>query len=194
MTTLDLGRWCILRMASASTLNVRDALNKAGFDVWTPIERKIGRRPRTRAHYDKRFALMPSYVFADARRIEDLVKLTMSPNPEVRFTIFKHQGGFPLIADAELDALRQIEGRKLGIFERLKAKGKRPPTFAPGTTVQASSGGFEGLAGVVEETRGKFTLVSYAGFHKPIAIASLLLLPEVAMNQLADDATAAQAA
>lgn len=192
---LDLGSWCILRMGSASTLSVLESLRQAGFEVWTPVERKIGRMPRTRAQFDKSFALMPSYVFANVRHVEELARLAMIPNREhPRFTLFKHQGGFPLIADAELEALRSIETKRQGLFERLKRKGTKGPAFAVGQSVRVPDGGFAGLSGMVEGSSGEYTLVSFAGFHKPIKIASLLLLPDAVTNEQPQGTAAQEAA
>lgn len=181
---LDLGSWCILRMGSASTLSVLESLRRAGFDVWTPVEHKLGRMPRTRVSYEKQFALMPSYVFARVEHIEDLAKLAMMPNPDhPRFSMFQHQGGFPLIAESELDALRETESKRQGVFERLRRRGMKRPTFPLGQAVRVSEGGFAGLTGIVEGKSGEFTLVSYAGFHNPVKISSLLLLPDAVINE-----------
>jgi hypothetical protein len=182
-------------MSSANTLAVHDSLKRAGFEVWTPVERRIARMPRTKARAERDLALLPTYVFADARKIEALARLANVPNRDhPRFAMFKHQGGYPLVSDSALEALRGEETRKRGIFEKLKNKGRKGPTFGLGSLVKANSGGFEGLSGVVEGARGQYTLVSYAGFHKPIAIASLLLLPDVATDEKAHDAIAARAA
>lgn len=177
--TLDLGQWCILRMASCDTLAVANSLRAAGFEVWTPVERKIARRPKTRAQYETTTALLPSYVFAAVDRIEDLARIALTPNRDhPRFSMFKHQGGFPLVADIELEALRYTEDKRRTIFERLRDKGKRGPIFTKGARVKTDKAGFAGLSGIVEDQRGQFTMVSYASFHKPIKIASILLLPD----------------
>jgi transcription antitermination factor NusG len=176
---LDLGSWFILRCASADTLKVADHLQKRGFDVWTPIERKYGRKPRTRAPFDKEFALMPSYLFAamdDLPSLQQLADLPTSDTP--RFTLFRYAGGVPLIDDNQLDALRAEESRLQRVYEKHSAKGKTGPKFEGGEVVRLQEGGFAGLEGTVIEQQGQYTLVSLAGFHQPIKIASLLLLDE----------------
>ena len=179
METLDLGSWFILRCASADTLKVAGQLEKRGFDVWTPVERKHGRRPRTRAEYDKTFALMPSYVFANMHHLAELQGMADLPSADTpRFTLFRYAGGVPLIADDQLGALRAEEGRLQAVYARHVAKGKRGPRFTGGEIVRLQEGGFAGLEGTVIEQQGQFTLVSLAGFHQPIKIASLLLLDE----------------
>ena len=174
--TLDLGSWFILRMASSETLKVAAALEKRGFEVWTPVERKRGRKPRTRAHYDKTFPLMPSYVFASVHDMIDLQRLAAIPSADTpRFTIFQHGGGIPLIADDQLDALRAEETRLQAIYAKQVAKGKKGPKFDAGHIVRISEGAFGGLSGTVTEQAGQFTLVSIDGFNQPIKIASILL-------------------
>lgn len=193
--TLDLGAWFILRMSSAATLSVCEGLKRAGFDVWTPVERKIGRMPRTRTAFDKQRPLMPSYVFANVQDIDALAELAVIPNRECpRFTLFRHNNGIPLIADEELEALRAEESRMQRIFDRQKVKGRKGPSFEKGASVKAQSGGFEGLSGIVEGTQGQYTLVTYAGFGKPIKIASLLLLPDEVTNRQSQDTAAQEAA
>lgn len=177
--TLDLGGWCILRMTSAETLRVRDGLAKMGFDVWTPTERKTGRMPRTRTAYDKEFALMPSYVFANVSHLDDLLRISMLPHSDnPRFTMFRYQGGIPLIDDSQLAALRAEEDRRAGIFERLKRKVRRGPVLDSGEHVRMTEGGFAGLSGIVEDMQGQYALVSFPGYHTPIKISSLLLQRE----------------
>ena len=174
--TLDLGSWFILRMSSKETLSVAKGLAKAGFDVWTPIERRKGKMPRTRTAYDKEFALMPSYVFVNIHHLAEIQHLSMLPPRNIpQFTLFQYQGGVPLIADHQLDALRAEESRLQAIYERQCRKGKKGPRFNPGTLVRIDDGGFAGMEGVVEDQQGQFTLVSFAGFHAPIKVASVLL-------------------
>ena len=176
---LDLGSWFILRVSSSDTLGLLRSLIASGFDAWTPIERKRGRMPRTKATYDKEFALMPSYVFVNVHHLAEIQHLAMLPPRNMpRFTLFQYQGGVPLIADDQLDALRSEEGRLQGIYERLCRKGKKGPKFNPGQVVRIDEGGFAGMEGIVEDQQGQFTLVNFDGFNSPIKIASLLLADE----------------
>lgn len=190
---LDLGSWCILRMSSADTLPLTDSLTRAGLAVWTPVEKRVGRRPRSRSAYIKPVALMPSYVFAHVRHLGELAHIALAPvSDHPRFSIFKHQGGFPLIADGELDELRREESRKLGIFERLSRRGMKGPKLASGTIVRLPDGPFAGFSGTVTEVQGQFTLVDTAIFGKAVSlkVASLLL----ADNVIAQSDIAARAA
>lgn len=174
---LDLGSWFILRMASADTLAVVKALDKAGFDVWTPIERRRGRMPRTKAVYDKKFALMPSYAFASVHDLPSIHHLAVSDKRDMpHFTLFQAKGGIPLLADDQLDGLRAEEARLQRVYDKACKRGVKGPKFNPGHIVRISEGGFAGMDGIVEDQQGQFTLVSFAGFHSPIKIASLLLV------------------
>jgi transcription antitermination factor NusG len=182
-------------MASSETLTVLDYLDGKGFAVWTPQDHKIGRRPRTRKEYDKRFALMPSYVFAKAERISDLLRLSMVPNTDApRFTVFRHQGGFPLVSDISLGGLRYEEDRRKGIFDRWRRSRMKPQQIATGTVVRMSDGPFAGLTGEVKEMQGGYALVDIPGFAQPLKIASLLLVDGLLADQKSPDDTAARAA
>lgn len=173
---LDLGSWFILRTASADTLRICRNLQSAGFSTWTPIDRKFGRMPRTKAKYEKEIALLPSYVFARVEHVDDILRIAMLPNKDIgRFSVFHHKGGIPLIADNQLRDLRAEESRVAGIFERLRRKGMKGPSFTKGQVIKMTEGPFAGLSGVVEDQQGQTTLVSFSGYHRPIKIASLLL-------------------
>ena len=177
--TLDLGSWFILRMASGDTLSVLKGLLKAGYDAWTPIERRRGRMPRTRTAYDKEFALMPSYVFVNIHHLAEIQHMALVPPRNIpRFTLFQYQGGVPLIADNQLDALRYEEGRLQAVYDRALRKGKKGPRFNPGETIRIEEGPFAGMDGIVTDQTGQFTLVNFAGFASPIKISSLLLKRE----------------
>jgi transcription antitermination factor NusG len=192
---LDLGGWFILRMASADTLGLFRSLRKAGYRVWTPTDHKTGRKPRTREEYDKEFALMPSYIFAHTDSFDALARMAIVPfGDHPRFTLFRHDNGVPIINDADLAGLRREEERCASIYERWKQKRVKAPQFRAGTDVTLKDGGFEGLAGTVVESRGRFTLVDIPGFAQPIKISSLLLLDDVAEARLSGNDAAAQEA
>lgn len=188
--------WCILRTSGASTMPLARALRESGFDAWTPIEIQTRRRPRSRNRYDQEAAIMPSYVFADAGRISELLILSKSPTQCYRvwdkdlrrfvthgipyFSVFRYGDRFPIIADGSLEPLRVIE-RRVGPKQ----------CYNPGDRVKLVDGGFAGMSGVVEGTQGQFILVSFAGFHQPIKIASFHLHPGVIENGARDAAKAA---
>lgn len=181
--TLDLGSWFILRTASSDTLRVHRNLSNYGMATWTPIERRFGRMPRTKARFEKEIALLPSYVFAKVEHLEEILRIALLPNKDIgRFSVFHHKGGIPLIADNQLRGLRAEETRVMGIFERLKRKGIKGPQIDKGAVIRMDEGPFAGLCGVVEGQQGQNTLVSFSGYHRPIKIASLLLHPGIVLQ------------
>lgn len=183
--TLDLGSWFILRCASVDTLKLADQLRKRGHDVWTPIQRKRGKRPRTRTTFDKEFAVLPSYVFANTHDLPGIARLATIPTADtVRFTLFRTlDGGLPLIDDNQLAALRWHEEKLQKQYEAAIRKGIRAPRFNAGHTVTLSGGGFDGLEATVIEHKGQFALVDIPGFAEPVKIASLLLLEDGVCDQ-----------
>jgi transcriptional antiterminator NusG len=120
----------------------------------------------------------------------------MIPNREhPRFSVLTERGAIPLIADAELGALRAEEERLGRVFDKSKRKGQRGPVFGQGQAVKITEGGFAGLSGIVEDQQGNFTLVSFNGFHAPIKVSSLLLLSDSDMEAVRSSfGPAAQAA
>jgi transcription antitermination factor NusG len=194
---LDLGSWCVLRMASADTLRVFRSLVGAGFEVWTPIERRTKRMPRTRAEFDKEAALLPSYIFARVAHVTELASLSAVPNREhPPFSMFRYQGGIPLISDDQLDTLRAEEDRVMRVFEKSKRRGKKGAKLGKGSEVRMIDGPFAGMSGIVEDHQGQFTLVDMAIFGKTmsIKISSLLLAENMARDDLPSLGLAAEAA
>lgn len=184
---LDLGSWCILRCSSTDTLRVAKSLSDAGLGVWTPVEKRIGRTGASRARAEKQSALMPSYVFGRVEHVNELLRLALIPHRDhPRFSVFRYNGGIPLIADDQLDALRSEEDRKTRLFDRWKRRGMKGPKLAPGSEVRLPDGPFAGISGIVESTEGQFTLVDIAVFGKPVTIkvASCLLLSDMAQDGL----------
>jgi transcription antitermination factor NusG len=184
---LDLGSWCILRMASGNTLRLAKSLRTAGIEAWAPIAKRVAKMPRTGAQFDKESALMPSYAFARVEHVDELLHLEHALHrAHPKFVVFRHRGGIPLIADDQLDALRSEEARKHRVFEKWRRRGSKPPKIAAGTEVRLPDGPFAGYSGIVERTQGQFTIVGATIFGKAVEIqvASLLLAENVARDGL----------
>lgn len=166
---------CILRMASGRTLSVAQSLSAAGFDVWAPSEVLQRRFPRSRKAVEQRAPILPTFAFARAEHITELLALSKSPVSEhPPFSLFRYLDCYPLIHDRSLGRLREIEERK----NRRRAL-KQQCTYSVGDRVKANSGGFEGLRGTVDLTQGQFATVSFDGWNLPVKIASFLLLPDM---------------
>jgi transcription antitermination factor NusG len=177
--------WCILRTSPGRTLGVAAALREGGFDVWTPIVTEVRREGRSRKRVDHDTALTPSFIFARWEHRDQLASMSMSPaqtyqvwDKELRrmvtqgipqFTLFRHLGAYPPIADRALEPLRRIE-------RAAKPKSK-VRTFQAGEAVQYPDAGFEGLIGTVEGLQGRYALVSFPGFPIVVQIDARHLLP-----------------
>ncbi|CCW20176.1 hypothetical protein EBBID32_45470 [Sphingobium indicum BiD32] len=186
------GRWCILRMSGGNTLPVARSLGEAGFDVWTPVEVQKRRVGRDRLVREISLPITPGIVFARDDRLDDLIVMMRAPtptflawNPTTRrmelhgcpyFSVFRHQGKFPRIADRQLDPLRQAE-------RRMRPRSKEATVHA-GDEVRIPSSAFGGLIGVVDKTKGRFAMVRITA-----AIGEMMV--EVEMCDLIASKTAA---
>ena len=169
MSRVSSHAWCILRCSGAHTLRLADSLTAAGIEAWTPAEEAVSRTGRNRSRINDTVPVLPTYVFARAARLLDLIGLSqafISPHPD--FSVFKPFGLYPLIANAELDPLRVAERKGQSVENLMR--------FSPGDIVRCAEAGFQGLSGVVETSKGKFTLVAFPGLQ--VSIATMLLLPE----------------
>lgn len=181
MTGMETNRdlWFILRMSGSRTLAVADSLKGAGFDAWTPIGSSSKRKPRKPGMEAKPVPVMPTYVFARDHHLHDLLAEASRPaSAHPAFSVFRWDGRIPLIADRSLDYLRRGEARYL----RRVREGQPVKHFTDGTRVQINEGGFAGMSGMVETTKGKFTLVCFPGFSTPIKVATMLLLGDEQAN------------
>lgn len=166
--------WCILRTSGAKTLPLAKSLAAAGFDVWTPIEGKDRRRPRSKARVEFEAPILPTFVFARAEHLGAIAEcqaILASPHPG--FSIYHHCGRVPVLADDEIEDLRQFERDASRALEISRRKIRRQ-AFAAGAVVRLDEGGFAGMSGVVKSDDGKFAAVCFGGsFH--VKIASWLL-------------------
>jgi transcription antitermination factor NusG len=181
-------RWVILRCANCKTLELAESLNDAGFEGWSPVEvqkhlRKDPRKLLADKVVETRVPLTPSFVFAPATYLQDLLALSHSPalnyqvwDPEQRrmvtrghpyFRLFMHLGEVVLIGGSELDPLRNIERKR-------KPRGS-VKTIAPGTSVRLTEGGFAGMTGMVDSVRGKRAMVSFDRYPFPVEFPTWVL-------------------
>lgn len=177
--------WCILRTAPSRTVPLVTALARAGFNAWTPQQMVEKRVSRSKATKEIATPITPSIVFADYERVPELVMLSRQPSPswkawdeEARcwvsrpmpaFSVFRYLDAYPRVADRDLDALRVAE-------QRVQPKSKAR-VFEAGETVKLVGGGFEGLVGTVQGSRGQYALVTFGEWNIPVKIAVADLLP-----------------
>lgn len=168
--------WCILRTAGPRTLPLARSLAEAGFDVWTPRgwsqpSKKAGARPTKRSMAEAQSGaiavpIMPTFIFARAERLGDLARIARDiTSAHPAFSIFRHQGRYPLLADRDLIQLRRAEERA-----DIAVRRKRRRNLVMGQRVSFSEGAFAGIEGVVEEQQGQFAVVAFGGgFRMKIA-------------------------
>lgn len=160
--------YCILRTGGSKTISLADSLKEAGIDVWTPIERRTRRKPRSKVITEIEICVMPTYVFAPVEYLPTLINLSQamfSPHPD--FSVFRYHGAIPVVSEDELAPIRAIEART--------APKEAWPSFTQGEKVKLTQAGFDGMSGMVEVSKGQFVLVAFPGFSTPIKVSALLL-------------------
>jgi transcription antitermination factor NusG len=168
----DNGEWIVLRTGSAQTLPLVRSLRDYGVEVWSPVKTISKRRPRSNERREVTVAILPSYVFARASHLADLmVAANRSVSPHPPFSVFKYCGKVPIISDRSLENLRRIEKRAL--------PEKAARQFKQGERVRITEGGFAGMTGIVKTGRGRYTMVLFPGFSMPIKVKSMLLVDEI---------------
>ncbi len=174
----DRSAWLILRCAGRSTLRLADTLALDGYKVWTPRETRRIRIPRMNVRRDVIEALMPSYVFAKAEHLIDMLELANMPVKPRRGTGPAHDGfsvmhwhdRIPLIADIDLTQLRRLEAKRTPIK-------KAERSFPIGSSVRVETGSFGGMKGKVDRSDTAHTLVCFSDKYV-VKINTSLLLPD----------------
>lgn len=179
MSGKDRGDWCILRTAGPRTLPLVRSLQGAGVEAWTPVREVVRRLPRSQDRKTINAPLIPTFVFARARHLADLLGWMSDPrSPHPSFSIFRHIGRIPLIDDREMRSLRDADDEaKRRERERQAEIKSRRRYFPVGEPVRVTDGAFHGLTGTVLECDGKAALIAFKTLH--ITIASFLLESEV---------------
>lgn len=161
--------WLVLRCSGPSTLPLARSLSESGLEVWTPTETSTRRVPRANVKRRLTVALLPSYVFARATHLAELLSLASNPTGAHKgFSVWHTADKVPLIADASLEPLRTVERKRTPMQRQL----------TPGEKVRLRDGGFEGLTGQIEGIRGQYAMVAIPGFRMPIKIAAWHILQE----------------
>ncbi len=184
--------WCMLRTSPGRTLALAQSLLAAGLDAWTPSEIHSRRRPRSKATIEIEAPIMPTFVFARAAVIPELVRIQAMPiSPHPPFSIFRHLGEIPLLHDHEILNLRAVAE----LAQRKRLKKSHRYVFPVGEQVKVAEGNFTGLEGIVEGGDGKYALVCFGGSMQ-FKIATFLLRSDDidgASGEASGPRTAAQA-
>lgn len=185
--------WCILRTTGGRTVSLARSLERAGIEAWTPIEQQSKRRPRSKVRFEVVAPIMPTFVFVRAGHLPELARCLAEPvNPHPSFSIFRHGGRIPIIADADIAGLRVAEESAKRRADRARMKAHRH-VFPVGEQVRLDEGAFAGMSGVVEGGDGKFALVAFNG-GLSVKIATFLLRPENVEHMKPISGTVAEAA
>ncbi len=156
--------WCILRTAGSKTLKLAETLREDGYEAWSPAETRSIRIPRANVRRKVVLPIMPTYVFARAYHLHDLLELAAMPVKPRRhanqpahpsFSVLHIHDKIPLVSDGSLEGLRHIE------FKRTPRK-KALAALKPGQEVAIEGGSFGGLKGKVERSDTAHTLVSFS--------------------------------
>lgn len=179
--------WIILRTPGRHTLRLAESLSEDGYEAWTPVETRTIRIPRANVRRTVKLPIMPSYVFARALHLIDLIQLGAmkvkprrfprlpdeDPKPgHADFSVMHFHDRIPVIADGHLQSLRTIEAKRT-------PRKKADRTFAPGVSVRVNmeGGSFAGMKGRVERSDTGTTLVCFDA-SLTVRISTSLLLPD----------------
>jgi transcription antitermination factor NusG len=168
-------KWCILRTAGGSTLRLAESLRTSGIEAWTPTEVQMRRIPRSRSRRERTVAILPTFVFARARHILDLralAKATVKAQPD--FSVFVYKGGERAVADRDLEPLREVERKAARRTRKVEKPGEADP-YPVGTGVRLDTTAFAGMAGVVEKSDRKLTIVCFPNSVASVTIPTSIL-------------------
>ena len=183
--------WIIVRTSAGRTLSLTKALVGAGIVAWSPSDVREWRLPRSSKRVEKGVPMMPGFVFVRAEHLAELIAARAQPVWQFpAFSIFRWNDGYPVVTDASLDPLRRHEA----VRKTRRALKERRQAIPKGTKVKASSGGFEGMIGVVEESTGAYATISFPGWRVPIKVASCLLVADGVSGEPSQDDTAVRTA
>ncbi|UIJ43712.1 hypothetical protein LZK98_11485 [Sphingomonas cannabina] len=170
-------RWCVLRMAGPRTLSVASSLERAGLEVWTPIEIRRTKRQRGNEFVERPAPILPTFVFARARHLPAIISAMSDPTRDhPPFSVFRYNGRAPLLADTEIERLREVERR---LAPKPKARHRSAAPLEEGQRLRMMEGGFAGISGVVRKSDGRYTLVGFGGWME-IQIDTFVLREDMA--------------
>lgn len=175
--------WCILRTSGRHTLVLAQTLADDGFEVWTPVETRTISVPRMNAKRQVRLPIMPSYVFARAVHLVDLLRMAEMPVKPRRvkpqegdenrspshsdFSVMHAFDGIPMVADRHLVELRKIENK-------LTPRPRAAYSFPRNASARVQGGVFGGLTGVVVRSSPDTTVLRFGGSF-PVEIPTSML-------------------
>lgn len=182
--------WCILRCAGSSTLTLARSLGDAGFECWTPTTLvQVQRARRAVKREDVPSPIMPTFVFAQADRMAELLAMSHAPSmmfqiwdAEQRRMVTKGHPHFRVFGNGTARPIMDRELHHLRLAERKQVQKTKARIFAEGDRVKLTEAGFEGLTGTVRNTRGQHTWVIFPGMPAPVQMPTWVLLSAIDDN------------
>ena len=172
--------WCILRTGGPRTVPLAKSLADAGFEAWTPIQVQFREKTRRKPAEERAMPILPTFVFARAKHLSELNRLTRSDvHWHPAFSVFRYQGVPPIISDERIGGLREAEAAALKIADARRrsdagkalkdAKDQLRRALPKGKSIDMPTGPFAGFTGVVESsTRKEAWVVLPGGFRLKI--------------------------
>jgi hypothetical protein len=184
-----MGEWCILQMAAFRTLAVVKSLRAAGIEAWTPTATVRSRWARSRKYVDRDAALLPSFAFAPAHSLTDLLEITHRPDSgHPAFTVFHGVDGQPYVGHINLDPLREYELTARAAWQEMieaqareakrKTKRSKARAYVLGQRVTVDKPAFAGLVGsiAVKKSNGDLELM-FEGYSQGVTVAACDVAP-----------------
>lgn len=178
------GDWIVLRTAGRSTLPLANSLGEDGFRAWAPSATyTIVNRMKTKVPVT--VPMLPGFVFAGLAHLAELLDLSRMEEKSRRgsvgqlpahrdFSILRHNGAFAIIADRELNPLRE---REAAAIPRTAL-----PQFRRGASVRITRGVYEGIVGRVERCDQGYALIMCDDWKRPAKIPTWLLREDDALS------------
>jgi transcription antitermination factor NusG len=168
-------------------MRLAESLRDDGFETWTPIEERRIRIPRANVRRSVKLPIMPSYIFARAHHLVDLLQMANMPfkprrsrgqPAHVDFSVMHYHDTYPLIGEKQLQALRQLEAKRTPRARAHKVFGANVEV-----RVKVEGGSFAGMRGVVRRSDFGHTLVCFDKRLEVKIPTSLLFEDEVSSDQ-----------
>jgi hypothetical protein len=183
-------RWCILRTSGLRTLALTKSLVEGDIEAWTPTRIVTDRALRCRKRVEREVAIAPTFVFAKARHLGDLACMrTLPVNPHPSYSIFTYAGRIPLVTNSEIVGLRDEEERNQVAHAAMKERQRQEDArevrrkdrrdFPDGTPVKTSRQAFQGMTGIIEQSKGNYALVMFPGWSRSVKIDTCELLEDI---------------
>lgn len=119
-----MSRWIILRTSGGQTLPLMRSLREVGVDAWSPARtiRRVLRRGRpSEQRLEIDVPILPTFVFAREEQIATIADAAGDPSGQhPAFSLFRHGGRIPLIADGEIAGLRGEEEREAATIQAMR--------------------------------------------------------------------------